>query len=307
MSKKKKSSASAKATAREQLRVERERQQARDKRNARLFKIGVGVALAAVVVSVVGVVQWQRSQISAASDEGTPYPSSAAAGYQEGKTRTEAIDKADAEVKQARDDGDSDKLSDAEQKRENLNGMWQGVGTGEKDAPVVVEVFADFSCPHCGAFERAGATSGLKDLVDEGKVRTVFYPVTLSSFQQRGYGNEVAAAGYACAADEGKGEQFAKEAFDRQVEVEARWDAESVTEIGEQIGMDAGSFEACVKSDRFDQYLESIDQTMTDRGLTSTPSVVVNGKTVEVNDDGEGLVLAMEDEVQNALNGEDKS
>ena len=307
MSKKKKSASSAKATAREQLRAERERQQSREKRNARIFKIGVGVAIAAVVVSVVGVVQWQRSQISAASESGTPYPSTAAAAYQDGKTRTDAIQKADAELKQARDDGDEEKVSEAEQKRENLKGMWQGVGAGEKDAPVVVEVFADFSCPHCGAFERAGATEGLQEEIDNGQVRTVFYPVTLSSFEQNGYGNEIAAAGYACAADEGKGEQFAKQAFDKQVEVEAQWDVENVTAIAGDIGMDTGSFENCVKSDRFDEYLKSIDQTMTDRGLTSTPSVVVNGKNVDVNDDGEGLVLAMEDEVANALDGKDKS
>jgi len=48
---------------------------------------------------------------------------------------------------------------------------------GKADAKVRVDVFQDFMCPFCGAFERANGAD-LKALVDAGTVRLVIHPMS---------------------------------------------------------------------------------------------------------------------------------
>lgn len=172
-------------------------------------------------------------------------------------------------------------------------GIGSGIAYGDEDAKVEVELFEDFLCPHCAAFQ-AEAEPVLQDYLDSGDVRVLYYPVTLSSF---GSPSERAANAYACAADEGDEEALAlQNALFANAGTE--WTDELLIELGEDQGL-GGSFQSCVEDDDFSEYVRSIDQTFTRRGATGTPTIYVNGEELTLPG-GDALRAAIERELESA-------
>ncbi|REF34742.1 DsbA family protein [Thermasporomyces composti] len=227
----------SKKSAREALRAERARQAAEARRRENRLRLLIALVVVVVVVAIAGVVQWQRSKV----DSGSDVPAGVAHGY----TRNV-------------------------QERAKPVGMGNGIAIGKENAPVTVEVFEDFLCPHCRDFE-AAVSDYLKEQVDSGKVRVVYYPVTLSSF---GRPTELAANAFACAADAGKGPELHDALY---TNFRQDWTVDLLTELGSSVGLSDGSFRSCVRRGKFEEWVRSIDQTATDRGVTGTPTVFVNG------------------------------
>ena len=221
---------------REALRAERERQAAATRRRDNVLRIGIAVVVALAIVAIAGIVQWQRSRV----DAGAAAPAGVVSGYV--------------------------KPGAAEQSA----GLGSGVGFGEENAPVVVEMFEDFSCPHCQEFE-AEAEQMVNQQVATGKVRVVYYPVTLSGF---GRPTELAANAFACAADEGKARPMHDALY---TNFNQEWTTDELVELGRSVGLTSGSFASCVREETFADWVRSIDETATDRGVTGTPTVFVNG------------------------------
>lgn len=157
-------------------------------------------------------------------------------------------------------------------------GMGNGIGTGDPNAPVVVELFEDFLCPHCANFE-ADTAAALANLVESGDIRVVRYPMTLTAF---GRPTELAAQAYACAADAGAADEFAGELFANSGTV---WDTETLLQAGVRVGLsDDPDFITCVTAERFRDWVASIDDEAASRGVMGTPTVFVNGEEVALSD-----------------------
>jgi protein-disulfide isomerase len=246
----------SKKSAREALKAERERQAAQARRRDNLMRVGIAVVVVLVIVAIAGIVQWQRSQIDTEA--------AAPAGVVEGFSKSRGADAGAA-------------------------GLGNGVGVGEADAPVVVELFEDFSCPHCQQFE-AGAEKMIDQQVESGKVRVVYYPVTLDNF---GRPTELSANAFACAADEGKATQMHDALF---MNFRQDWTTDQLVALGRSVGLDSGSFRSCVRGEKFAEWVKSIDQTATDRGVSGTPTVFVDGKPLDPEDTSPtALRLAIDD------------
>lgn len=252
-----------KKSAREQIRAERAQQAETAKRRDNMMRVGIGVAVVLIVVIIFGLVQWQRSQI----DTTAQFPRDVAAG--------------------AESQGDA--------------GMGNGVGEGSADAPVVVELFEDFSCPHCAEFE-AEAPELLEPYLKQDQIRVVYYPMTLDSFTRAGTGNELAANAFGCAADE-EGEANAA-AYHKTLfanpQNQQNWSETVLIDLAKQSGIDSDKFDACVKNDSFNEWVRSIDQTATDMGVSGTPSAFVNGEQVDYQSMDE-LVEGIRSEIEKAL------
>ena len=166
-----------------------------------------------------------------------------------------------------------------------------GVAVGKPDAPVLVEAFEDFACPHCKEFEDA-AESALNTYVSEGKVRVVYFPVTLPGF---GRPTELAANAFACAADAGKGQEYHDALY---ANFRQDWTNQQLVELGKTVGLTSGTFSTCVNQDSFNDWVKSIDQTGSTRGVQGTPTIFVNGQQIPEGDTSlDGLRTA----VNNAL------
>ena len=77
-----------------------------------------------------------------------------------------------------------------------------GVTVGQASAPVTIDVYLDFQCPLCKAFEeRAGST--IDELVAAGQAKVVYHPVAyLDRYSSTRYASRAAQAS-GCAADAG--------------------------------------------------------------------------------------------------------
>lgn len=242
---------SSKKSAREEVRAERARQAETARRRDNAIRVGIGVAVVLIVIVIFGLVQWQRSSI----DTTASFPGAVAAGPE----------------------------SDAKP------GMGDGVGVGDPDAPVTVELFEDFSCPHCAEFEME-APELLEPYLDKGQVRIVYYPMTLDSFTQAGYGNDTAANAFACAADEPDPDPAAyHSALFANQQNQQTWTDQVLIDVADQAGIGSDKFDACVQRNSFGEWVRSIDQTATDRGVVGTPTVYVDGEQVDYRTMGELL------------------
>lgn len=148
-------------------------------------------------------------------------------------------------------------------------------GGGVPIAPVssdvpTVEVWFDFSCPHCASFEAANGPF-LKQLADEGEANLVYRPVTFvgQAASMR------ATNAWACALNEDMGEEFMDAAYAQQGSYANR----DLISAGESIGIDSSDFRSCVNDGTYEDWvLGSNQQGVSQHGVNSTPTIfVANG------------------------------
>lgn len=261
----KKSAKTSARAAREQLRADRARQAEVAKRRDRAVKIGIAGIVVLVLAVIGGLVWWQGSQQGG--------PGVAPAGLAWG---TEA--------------GDGEP------------GMGEGVGVGAADAPVVVEIYEDFMCPHCANFE-ADASEVIKEVTEAGTARFVYYPVTLTNFGQP---SVEAANAYACSVREGKGVEFHDALY---FDGGTQWTDDSLVTLGESLGLESAEFESCVQNTEFEDWVHSIDSADASRQIERTPTIFVNNEPFGEDGDlsGAGLQIAIEEAAGGGSNGDDGS
>ncbi len=139
---------------------------------------------------------------------------------------------------------------------------------GRADAPVVVVVWADFECGHCG---KAGAI--LHRLVERhpSQVCLVFKHFPISSHANA----EFAATAAVAAQAQGKFWAF----HDRMFETQAVGLGESrVRALARELGLDMAAFEESIASDATAAVIRADRQQALRLGLRGTPMVYVNGR-----------------------------
>ena len=153
-----------------------------------------------------------------------------------------------------------------------------GISLGRDDAPITIYEFADFQCPHCAQFAAFIEPLIRQNLVDTGKARYVFYEFPLGfkwSFLSARAGR--------CANEQGKFWDFHGLIFARQQQWAFEQDAAAqFVEYSRTIpGLDAGKFEQCVRSDRFQREVSESLQLGQSLGVGGTPTLFVNGRKID--------------------------
>jgi protein-disulfide isomerase len=146
------------------------------------------------------------------------------------------------------------------------------------DGPVTVDVYEDFMCPICHQFEQqSGAT--LQQLVTAKKVTIRYHPIAILDDKSNGTRYSTRAAGaVAAAAEEGKFLQYHQVLFDNQpAEGSNGLDAAKLIELGKSAGL-GDKFAAAVNDGRYDGWAGKVTDESSKRGVTGTPTVLVNGK-----------------------------
>lgn len=159
---------------------------------------------------------------------------------------------------------------------EQLNRV-QGISIGEADAPVVVMEFADFQCPGCAQFAQFTAPLIKQRLVESGKVRFVFYEFPLPQHQNA----FLAARAGRCANEQGRFWDFHDVLFGQQSDWAFERDpVDLFVGYAGRVGADTGAFEQCLRSDRFAREVSESAAFGTAMGVSSTPTLIVNGKRI---------------------------
>jgi len=144
---------------------------------------------------------------------------------------------------------------------------------GDPNAPVLLETYEDFLCPHCADFT-AEAAPVILDLVKAGTVRWEYKYRVIG-------GSDSLTANMAaeCAADQNKFWEYHEQLF-RNITDNGKVSVfpKSLKKLAADMGLDAKQFNDCLDSKEHLKDVQKIDQAAASRGINSTPTIFINGK-----------------------------
>lgn len=154
-----------------------------------------------------------------------------------------------------------------------------GMLLGEKSAPILIEEFTDFQCPHCS---KAHAT--LLELVKrlKGKVKVRHYDYPLDDncnrrIRRRFHPYACQAAFYArCAGDQGKYWPYAATLMHNQRSL----GVDDLLSYGRRHGLDVAKLESCASRPETRQKVLADIETAIRRKVRGTPTFFINGEEI---------------------------
>ena len=160
-----------------------------------------------------------------------------------------------------------------------------GIPVGSADARVTVEIYYDYMCPACGAFEKANGGE-LDRLVADGVARIELRPIAFLDEQSSGteYSTRSANA-FAAVADAAPDRvwDFHTALYEHQpAEGSEGLSDEKIAKIAADAGVPAdvvGGF----TDDTFRPWVGSVTQKAFDSGVQGTPTVKIDGEVFEGN------------------------
>ena len=182
--------------------------------------------------------------------------------------------------------------------------------TGDPNAPIKIEEFADFQCPFCERFFEQTEPLLMEHYVSTGKVQFVYR--SMGNFVSRNIGGartesqDAAAAAY-CAADQGKFWEMHDALFTNVLGEDAgSFTDRRLAAIAESVGLDMAEFNSCYDSGKYADQVQQDLADATDAGLNSTPSFLitytVNGETKTKTIIGAQPFSAFQQELEAILN-----
>lgn len=160
------------------------------------------------------------------------------------------------------------------------NEVGDGIVVG--DGPVTVEVYIDFLCPFCRAFEEQSGPA-LDAMAAERTITLVHHPLGfLDRLSTTRYSSRASAAS-GCASDHARFDAYAKALFANQPPEGGPGLAdEELIALGRSIGLD-DAFARCVTDHMYLPWTEYVTARALGRGVSGTPSVFVEGVPVPAN------------------------
>ena len=152
---------------------------------------------------------------------------------------------------------------------------------GDPEAAVTVKAYEDIACPHCATYQTEVLPQIEAGYLDAGEVRYEFHDMVLPVDKQVSWEAANAARSVQSRADDATFFEYLGALFENQGDLSP--------EMYEQLAGDLSVDETGVREDATDQaYDETVSHYTTeaeDEGVDSTPTVVVNGSTVEWGDE----------------------
>jgi len=168
-------------------------------------------------------------------------------------------------------------------------GRQAGVTVGGA-GPVVVEVYQDFLSPRGRAVDES-TRQALDSLVAQNRIRLVWHP--LGTDADPSGGGTRAANAATCAADAGKARQFADALYANQPPAGSPGlSDDQIMDIAGPVGLNAPSFAACVRDQRYRDWVAVVDTRAAERGVAGAPAIYVNGSRLQ-NPTAAALVSAV--------------
>jgi protein-disulfide isomerase len=166
---------------------------------------------------------------------------------------------------------------------------------GDPNAPVTLVEWADYQCPFCGTFSREIMPRIIQDYVVTGKVKIDFRDLPFLDTTS-GYGeSDMAAEAAACAADQGKFWEMHDTIFANQFgENAGAYSKERLIAMAGHAGLDVDQFTECFEKRTHKEDVAAMQAEAIELGITSTPTLVINGKTVRYSGKYEDLAAQID-------------
>jgi protein-disulfide isomerase len=145
---------------------------------------------------------------------------------------------------------------------------------GSADAPVKLTLYEDFHCPHCAEFEEEFGPV-LTAAQNSGQAAVELYPMSFIDS-----GSAAAANAMACAAEAGFGSAYYRGLFANPT---LQWNDDQLIALAEQVTpAPSDAFRTCVTSRAHASWVSSINATAEANGVSSTPTVFLNGAQLDL-------------------------
>ena len=161
------------------------------------------------------------------------------------------------------------------------NGNASGaVPVGEPDAPVTVEIYYDYMCPACGAFEAANGDE-LDRLIEDGTVRVELRPISFLDEQSSGTQYSTRAANAFATVADGAPDSawdFHAALYAQQPEEGSKGlSDDEIADIAEDAGVPADVIDR-FEDGTFTGWVASVTEKAFDSGIQGTPTVKIDGE-----------------------------
>lgn len=151
----------------------------------------------------------------------------------------------------------------------------QPITLGAADAARTVTLYEDFHCPHCADFEEELGPV-VTQAQNSGAVKVELYPMAFVD-----QGSSAASNAIACAAEAGIGQAYYAGLFANPTLV---WSTKQLLELGQLVDPAVSEqFKTCVKTKAHADWVTSINETAAAKGVTQTPTLLVDGQSVDLN------------------------
>jgi len=159
-----------------------------------------------------------------------------------------------------------------------------GHALGALDAPVTIEIWADFQCPYCALFASLVEPRIVDTYVESGRARLVFRDLAFLGEESRW-----AAVAARLAEEQSAFWPFHDYLFaNQQGENRGSFAIERLREIAGRVGLDRATFDAGLELEAaralFAEIRAEFETDAARLGIRSTPTVTVNGTVVDGND-----------------------
>lgn len=147
---------------------------------------------------------------------------------------------------------------------------------GNPNASVTIVEFSDFQCPFCGRFFKTVESQIIEKYVKTGKVKFVY-----RDFAFLGEESEWAGIAAECANEQGKFWEYHDYLFNHQQgENDGAFSKANLKRFAQAVGLDAGTFGACLDSDKYRDEVRKDSSDGRALGVSGTPTTFINGKAV---------------------------
>ena len=153
------------------------------------------------------------------------------------------------------------------------------------DGPVIIDLYEDFMCPICHEFETASGPT-LKQLATDHKVTLRYHPISILDRASNGTEYSTRSAGAAAAAAVGgKFIEYHDVLYANQPEENSDGLTNAkLIELGKSVGLTDAKFADAITGKTYWAWVAKVTDTASSRGVTGTPTVMVNGaKLTEAN------------------------
>jgi protein-disulfide isomerase len=147
---------------------------------------------------------------------------------------------------------------------------------GPADAPVTVEAFEDFACPHCATFSLEVLPRLRSEFVDPGTVRYVHRDFPLPVDERWSWQVPSAARAVQDEADDATFFEYAHALFDNQDD----YSPALLVDLADEVGAPGCAVEADARAETYRPVIEADRRVAVDRGAGGTPAVYVGGRAV---------------------------
>jgi protein-disulfide isomerase len=149
-----------------------------------------------------------------------------------------------------------------------------GRSLGSADAPVQLDLWADFQCPACDAFAGSVTPQLVREYIRPGKARLTFHDMAYLGNESLG-----AAISARCADRQGKFWEYHDLLFANQApENSGTFTKDRSKQFADKLGLDVDAFAACFEDTTVEDAVYAESKQGIDQGVPETPTLYVNGK-----------------------------